>query len=176
MSEPTERERVACLVYGLPVLEGALAPTLAPSQGTSPLLRFVTATDVKMIVLVEKRSNIADTGDVAIGVGSVHGRILSLITLLGTPHPAMNEPLSPGALLCETDGGQPFLLDGGAVRGVGMFPRIDEATILFEGERVGRLDTTAFYRAIEQRVWERSALVGAHGARIVRAEKESDRA
>ena len=167
---------MACLVYGLPDFEGALTPLLAPIEGTSSRLRFISATDVKMLVLIERRSTIAETAGVAIGVGSVHGRILSVITLMGTLDAAEGHLASPGALLCETDGGQPFLLDGGAVRGVGSFPATDDETILFEGERVGRLDATAFYRAIEKRVWERSALVGPHGTRIVSSEKEADRA
>ncbi len=149
----------AGLVYEVPRTSAELPLVLAPSEGTATSLRFVTANDVKMLVLVERRSTIAETAGVRIGVASVHGRILALITLLGVLDPHHAEGASHAALLCETDGGPSFLLDGGRVRDVGVFANAGEGAVRYGDDRVARLDTTAFYRTIEKRVWERSALV-----------------
>jgi hypothetical protein len=147
----TNRDTVAGIVYVLPSLREARE--LAPVLSTDGAKRFVAASDVEMLVLVEKRSWVAEVGGVSVGVGTVHGRVLTLLRI-GTDRGSVSGS-DGAALLCRTDSGETFLIEGGSVDKVDRFFSDGDTCITWEGERIERLDVTALYRWLEKHLWER---------------------
>jgi hypothetical protein len=181
------RETAAGLVYGLPVLatDGAgasLPPALIGPDGAALRRVFFAAPELQSIVVPEQRAWVAELQGIRIGVGAIAGRALTLLGLgRGDPcdGPAERGALPDGssigaALLAETETGESVLVEGGAIRAVGRFPAIEDGrAISWSNERVVHLSITELVRWIEKHVWERSALVGPHGARIARREERS---
>jgi hypothetical protein len=197
--DATLGEPVAGLIYGLPRLEvgpsvkrtepasdaerspESILPPALSHEGAAKHDVFVSASELTMIVVPQTRAWVGEVGRVRIGVGSVAGRVLTLLSLgdagageaSAAPGTHVNTSTIGSALLCETETGEPLLIEGGVVRAVGSFSEAEGGSVLWSGELVARLPITELVRWIEKQVWERSALVGPHGARIARRDNVS---
>jgi hypothetical protein len=169
------REALAGLIYGLPVVSPArLPPGLVGGDGLQKPSVFISASELKMIALVETRTWVGSVGAIRIGVSAIPGRVVTLLRIEGDEPAALRDALEgwPGSLtsgaslLAEIESGEPMILEGGSVRAVGRFEELGASAVTWNDEIIERLDLTALYRWIEKQVWERSALVGPHGASI----------
>jgi hypothetical protein len=126
---------------------------------------FISAEECKTVVMLHTRSWVSEVEGIRIGLGALPGRVVTLLSFSsdGRSH----DSTSSGALLCETESGEALLLEGGRIEEVGRFSAEEKGAVRWRGALVDRLDVSTFYRGIEKQVWERSALIGPHGARIV---------
>lgn len=112
---------------------------------------FITATQLRSLARVDVRKWVGEFGDIRIGVGSVHGRVSTLLGL----GPAANA--SDPALVCEIESGETVLVEGGTVEHTGRLPPSGRG-VEWAGRDIATLDVNALYRWVEASVWERSAL------------------
>lgn len=112
---------------------------------------FIAATQLRSVARVDVRTWVGGLDEIRIGVGSVHGRVSTLLGL-GGPSSA-----SDPALVCEIESGETVLLEGGVVEHAGRLTPSGRG-VEWEGSEAPTLDVNALYRWIEASVWERSAL------------------
>jgi len=138
-------KRVPGIVYSLPVVP-ASGVIGALTEGRNSR-RFIAASDLERFVQIEKRGYVAEVFGVTVGVGAIHGRVLTLLRIgSGNVGPA---------LLCRAESGERFLIEGGHVESVDRFFEEENACITWQGESIAKLDVTALYRSVEKQLWER---------------------
>lgn len=112
---------------------------------------FISTTELRSLARVDVRVWVGELDDIRIGVGSIGGRVSTLLRLGDGARPT--DP----ALVCELESGETVLLEGGAVAHAGRVPATRHG-VLWDEKEASILDVNALYRWVEASVWERSAL------------------